>query len=78
MGATRGAVQRVFFMTGAAIGVAGTIAGLVLGVLICLNIERIRQFVSWLSGTELFSPELYYLSQAAGRDGCPRRPSSSP
>jgi len=63
MGATRGAVQRVFFMAGAAIGLAGTFAGLLLGILVCLNIERIRQFLSWLTGTELFSPELYYLSQ---------------
>ncbi|CAN5129406.1 lipoprotein-releasing ABC transporter permease subunit [soil metagenome] len=63
MGATRGAIQRVFFMTGATIGVAGTIAGFLLGLLICLNIERIRQAVAWLSGTEIFSPELYYLSQ---------------
>jgi lipoprotein-releasing system permease protein len=63
MGASRGAIQRIFFMTGAAIGVAGTIAGVVLGVIVCLNIESIRQFISWLSGTELFSPELYYLSK---------------
>lgn len=63
MGTTRGAIQRVFFMTGAAIGVAGTIAGFLLGLVICLNVERIRQLVAWLSGTEIFSPELYYLSQ---------------
>ena len=37
--------------------------------LVCLNVESIRQFISWLTGTELFSPELYFLSQAAGRDG---------
>ena len=63
MGATRGTIQRVFFMTGAAIGVAGTVAGFLLGLVICLNVESIRQFVAWLSGTEVFSPELYYLSQ---------------
>jgi lipoprotein-releasing system permease protein len=63
MGASSGSVQRIFFMTGAAIGVAGTIAGLILGVVVCLNIEGIRQFFSWISGTELFSPELYYLSK---------------
>lgn len=63
MGATRGAIQRIFFMTGAAIGIAGTAAGLLLGVVICLNVERIRQSISTLTGTELFSPELYYLSQ---------------
>ncbi|AKI00385.1 lipoprotein releasing system, transmembrane protein, LolC/E family [Hoeflea sp. IMCC20628] len=63
MGATSGSVMRIFFMTGAAIGVTGTIAGFLLGVVVCLNVERIRQFFSWLSGTTLFNPELYFLSQ---------------
>jgi lipoprotein-releasing system permease protein len=63
MGASSSSVQRVFFMTGAAIGVAGTLAGLFLGLLICLNVENIRQFITWLSGTDVFNPELYYLSQ---------------
>ncbi|MEL4377401.1 lipoprotein-releasing ABC transporter permease subunit [Brucella cytisi] len=63
MGATRGAVMRIFLMTGAAIGVTGTIAGVVLGVVVCLNVERLREFFSWLSGTMLFNPELYFLSQ---------------
>jgi len=63
MGATRGAILRIFLMTGAAIGVVGTIAGVILGIVICLNIERIREFFSWLTGTLLFNPELYFLSQ---------------
>ena len=63
MGATRGAVLRIFLMTGAAIGVVGTVAGVLLGVVICLNVERIREFFSWLSGTVLFNPELYFLNQ---------------
>jgi lipoprotein-releasing system permease protein len=63
MGATRGAVMRIFLMTGAAIGFTGTLAGVVLGVIICLNVESIRQFFSWLSGTVLFNPELYFLSK---------------
>ncbi|WP_322988048.1 lipoprotein-releasing ABC transporter permease subunit [Hoeflea sp.] len=63
MGATSGAVMRIFFMTGAAIGVTGTFAGFLLGVVVCLNVERIRQFFSWISGTSLFNPELYFLSQ---------------
>jgi lipoprotein-releasing system permease protein len=63
MGATRGAVLRIFLMTGAAIGVTGTIAGVVLGIVICLNVESIREFFSWISGTVLFNPELYFLSQ---------------
>jgi lipoprotein-releasing system permease protein len=67
MGATRGAILRIFLMTGAAIGVAGTVAGVVLGIVVCLNVERIRQFFSWLSGTVLFNPELYFLSQLPAR-----------
>ncbi|MBX9461446.1 MAG: lipoprotein-releasing ABC transporter permease subunit [Aquamicrobium sp.] len=63
MGATSGSVMRIFMMTGAAIGVTGTIAGVLLGVVVCLNVESIRQFFSWLSGTTLFNPELYFLSQ---------------
>ncbi|MET2826223.1 lipoprotein-releasing ABC transporter permease subunit [Mesorhizobium shangrilense] len=67
MGASRGAILRIFLMTGAAIGVVGTIAGVLLGVVICLNIERIREFFSWVSGTVLFNPELYFLSQLPAR-----------
>jgi lipoprotein-releasing system permease protein len=50
-------------MTGAAIGVVGTIAGVLLGVVVCINIEKIREFFSWVSGTVLFDPQLYFLSQ---------------
>lgn len=63
MGATSGAIMRIFMMTGAAIGTAGTFAGLVLGIVISLNIDSVRQFFSWLSGTVLFNPELYFLSR---------------
>jgi lipoprotein-releasing system permease protein len=63
MGATRGAVMRIFLITGASIGVVGTIMGLLLGTVVCLNIESIRRFISWLTNTELFSPELYFLSR---------------
>ena len=63
MGATQGAIMRVFLITGAAIGVVGTLFGFLFGVVVCLNIESLRQFMSWLTSTELFSPELYFLSR---------------
>jgi lipoprotein-releasing system permease protein len=63
MGTTRGAVMRIFFITGASIGIVGTLAGFVLGVLVCLNIERIRELIGWMTDTDLFPAELYYLSQ---------------
>jgi lipoprotein-releasing system permease protein len=47
MGASQGAIMRVFLITGASIGVVGTIAGAVLGILFCWRIDEIRQFVAW-------------------------------
>ena len=63
MGASQGAIMRIFLITGAAIGVVGTVTGLFVGILICLNIESIRQFLSWLTNTDLFPRELYFLSK---------------
>jgi lipoprotein-releasing system permease protein len=63
MGATRGAVMRVFLIAGASIGVFGTLLGFVVGVLFCQNIETIRQFLSSLTGTQLLNPEIYFLSK---------------
>jgi lipoprotein-releasing system permease protein len=55
--------MRIFFITGASIGIVGTLAGFLLGVLVCLNIERLRELIGWITDTDLFAPELYYLSQ---------------
>ena len=63
MGATRAAVMRIFFITGTSIGVVGTLAGFALGMLVCANIDRLRALIGWITSTELFAPELYYLSQ---------------
>jgi lipoprotein-releasing system permease protein len=63
MGATRGAMMRVFFIAGASIGVVGTIIGLVIGLLFCTYIENIRQFLSSLTGKTLFDPTVYFLSR---------------
>ncbi|MGY2902903.1 lipoprotein-releasing system permease protein [Bradyrhizobium sp. URHC0002] len=63
VGASRGSIMRVFLIAGAAIGVVGTLTGLLVGMLVCMNIESIRQFLSWLTSTELFPPKLYLLSK---------------
>ena len=63
MGVTQGAIMRVFLITGSAIGIVGTLAGLVLGISISLNIESIRQGLQWLLNTELFPAEFYYLAE---------------
>jgi lipoprotein-releasing system permease protein len=67
MGATKYAVMRIFLITGSSIGIVGTLVGFAIGLLVCLNIEEIRRFVSWLTSTQLFPPELYYLSRLPAR-----------
>lgn len=67
MGATSAAMQRVFFLTGAAVGVTGTIAGLILGLLIAWNAENIRKGIQLISGVDAFNAELYYLAQLPAR-----------
>ena len=67
MGATKGAVMRIFLITGATIGVVGTAAGLVLGLTVAHNVEAIRQGLNWLLGANLFPAELYFLSQLPSR-----------
>jgi lipoprotein-releasing system permease protein len=63
MGATQGAIMRIFLITGASIGVVGTLVGFLLGTVVCLNADAIRRFFSWLTNTDIFSPELYFLSR---------------
>jgi lipoprotein-releasing system permease protein len=62
MGATRGAIMRIFCMTGFAIGVVGTLVGFILGVLIAENAETLRAFISNLIGVKIFPPEVFFLS----------------
>ena len=63
MGATRGAVMRVFLITGASIGIVGTLAGFALGLVLALNVESIRQVIARLTNSNLFPAELYFLSR---------------
>lgn len=63
MGATRGAVMRIFLITGTSIGMSGTLAGFVLGLVIAENIESIRTGLNSLLHANLFPAELYFLSK---------------
>ena len=63
MGATRGAVLRIFLVTGATIGASGTFAGLLLGLLVAHNLEAVRQLINRSFGLNVFDPNLYLLSR---------------
>jgi len=63
MGATQGMIMRIFLIAGARIGVLGSIAGLILGIVFAANIESVRQFIMWITGATLFDPNIYFLSK---------------
>lgn len=67
IGAGRGAILRIFFMSGALIGVAGTLAGLVFGLVFCLNIEAIQRFIEWVTGVQVFNADVYFLAHVPAR-----------
>ena len=67
MGATRGQILRIFFMNGAAIGVAGTILGVGGGIAFAANIDSIRVWLEGLTDTALFPAEIRFLSQLPSR-----------
>jgi lipoprotein-releasing system permease protein len=67
MGAGRGAILRIFFMAGASIGLAGTLAGLVFGLVFCLNIEAIQTFVEWVTGVQVFNADVYFLAHVPAK-----------
>jgi lipoprotein-releasing system permease protein len=67
MGASRGMVLRIFMLSGASIGIVGTVAGLVLGVAFTRNIEAIREFVQNIVGVNLFSAEIYFFTRIPAR-----------
>lgn len=63
MGASSGSILRIFVMVGSSVGLVGTALGVALGIVFCLNIDRLQHFLEHLTGTSLFNPEVYFLSQ---------------
>ena len=67
IGAGQGAILRIFFMSGALIGIAGTVAGLVFGLVFCLNIETIQRVVEWVTGVQVFNADVYFLAHVPAK-----------
>ena len=63
MGASKYLIIRIFMLTGSIIGILGTIIGAILGIVVSINIEPIRNFISTFFGQELFAPQIYFLSK---------------
>jgi lipoprotein-releasing system permease protein len=67
MGASRAMILRIFMLSGASIGILGTIAGFVLGVVFTNNIEAIREGIQKIVGTDLFAAEIYFFTRIPAR-----------
>ena len=63
MGASQYLIIKVFMLTGSIIGFLGTFVGVLLGIFVSMNIEKIRQLITSIFGQELFSAEIYFLSK---------------
>jgi lipoprotein-releasing system permease protein len=67
MGASRGMILRIFMLSGASIGVVGTVVGLALGIVVTVNLEKIRQFLQSFLHVDLFSAEIYFFTRIPAR-----------
>jgi len=63
MGATRGNIMRIFFLSGASVGLLGTVIGVILGFAFAANIAAIQGVLEDMIDTRLFAEEIYFLSQ---------------
>lgn len=62
IGATPSAILRIFMTQGTVIGVAGTLAGLLLGVLVTLNLESIVASMESAFGIKFLAADVYFIS----------------
>ncbi|MBQ3945100.1 MAG: lipoprotein-releasing ABC transporter permease subunit, partial [Alphaproteobacteria bacterium] len=63
MGMTKQSIIKIFFIIGSSIGLFGTTCGISLGLVVSLNIDRIKQFLEKFSDSKLFNEEIYFLTQ---------------
>ena len=63
MGVSKNQILKIFMMSGLAIGVCGTILGIIIGLLFCFNINEIKSFFELFLDSELFSEEIYFFSR---------------
>jgi lipoprotein-releasing system permease protein len=63
MGTGQMSILKIFLCVGSAIGILGTLSGVLLGICIAFNLERLRQFIQTLTGSTLFNQEFYFLTE---------------
>ena len=67
IGASSGAILRIFLMCGAFVGVSGTLIGTALGVIVCRNIVAIQHFIEGMTGGRVFDSSAFMLTTLPDR-----------
>jgi lipoprotein-releasing system permease protein len=62
VGARPSAILRIFITQGSIVGVIGTLAGVVLGVLVAVNLESIVAFFEAVFGIKFLAADVYFIS----------------
>ena len=62
IGASSGAILRIFLMCGAFVGVSGTLIGTLIGVVVCFNIDVVQRAVETITGGRVFDASVFMLS----------------
>ena len=63
IGVTNRMIMRIFFLCGASIGIVGTLLGAIMGISFTKNIKQIQAFVESVTGSKVFDPVIYFLSE---------------
>jgi lipoprotein-releasing system permease protein len=63
LGASSAGIMRIFLTYGLLLGVVGAALGTVLGLSITWNINAVEAFIAMLTGSHVFSGEVYYFKQ---------------
>jgi lipoprotein-releasing system permease protein len=63
LGASSGAVLRIFLMCGAFVGVSGTVIGTLIGIVVCRNIVAIQHAIEQISGGKVFDSSVFMLTE---------------
>ncbi|MEJ2316094.1 MAG: lipoprotein-releasing ABC transporter permease subunit [Gammaproteobacteria bacterium] len=63
IGASSRSIMKIFLVQGATIGVFGVVLGVIAGVLLALNVEKIVSWLEELLGFEAIDSDLYYISR---------------
>ena len=63
LGLSNRSIKKSFFLTGFAIGFCATVSGIILGIFLSINLEKIRAFLSSVFNLEIFPADIYFLEK---------------